>query len=193
MRRNREEVVEHLIDVVVGVMDGSIETPREVARHYIGLFPEYLWENPDILRELPHLPRAIKDWSRRALLPVIDNDDTIDSVVQKNCHNHVVVGLHGYMELGTHFGPLYERILDRYGVGFCPLEYPSLRPIKKCAAYIGREINKLLDRTDVDITIVGHSLGCLVALGAYYSDRIKDRNRVNALVLLGGPHSGTYQ
>ncbi|MGI9658934.1 MAG: FHA domain-containing protein [Gaiellaceae bacterium] len=41
------------------------------------------------------------------------------------------------------------------------------------------------------ITIVAHSLGCLVS--RYYVERLGGRERVDRLILLGGPHYGTPQ
>ena len=43
-------------------------------------------------------------------------------------------------------------------------------------------------KVDAPITIIAHSLGCL--LSRYYVERLGGKNRVGRLVLMGGPHSG---
>ncbi|MEW6232666.1 MAG: FHA domain-containing protein, partial [Chloroflexota bacterium] len=53
-----------------------------------------------------------------------------------------------------------------------------------------RRLAEAIDRWSVTppITIVAHSLGCLVS--RYYVERLGGKNKVERLILLGGPHSG---
>ena len=56
-----------------------------------------------------------------------------------------------------------------------------------------RQLAAVLDAWDVaePVTIIAHSLGCLVS--RYYVERLGGGKRVGRLVLMGGPHSGTPQ
>jgi pimeloyl-ACP methyl ester carboxylesterase len=53
-----------------------------------------------------------------------------------------------------------------------------------------RKLAAIVDdwKVDAPITIIAHSLGCL--LSRYYVERLGGKNKVGRLVLMGGPHSG---
>ena len=54
-----------------------------------------------------------------------------------------------------------------------------------------RELAAAIEEWDVavPITIVAHSMGCLIA--RYYIERLGGRKKVERVILLGGPHAGT--
>ena len=53
------------------------------------------------------------------------------------------------------------------------------------------ELGAAIERWDVSapLTIIAHSMGCLIA--RYYIERLGGKRRVERVVLLGGPHAGT--
>lgn len=155
-------------------------------------------ENPRYVYELYPLLSAIPDWSFRALTEKFQNKETIDDFVQR-CHRtdtgQVIIGLHGYFALGTHFERVHKHIFEEdYHLLFFAPEYPTFRDIRFNGRYIGTIVKHILQETDATVTFLGHSLGCLVALETYYH-RFSDaqRDRVSSLFLLGGPHNGVAQ
>lgn len=76
-----------------------------------------------------------------------------------------------------------------YEVGRDLLEfsYDFRQDNRRSAAALGAEIEHW-DQS-APITIVAHSMGCLIA--RYYIERLGGKRRVERVVLLGGPHAGT--
>jgi pSer/pThr/pTyr-binding forkhead associated (FHA) protein len=58
---------------------------------------------------------------------------------------------------------------------------------RRSAAQLGAAIERW--NVSAPITIIAHSMGCLVA--RYYIERLGGKRRVERVVLLGGPHAGT--
>ena len=103
--------------------------------------------------------------------------------------NQVVVApgllkLEGYSTLTD-----YLRQSLGYEVGRDLLEfaYDFRQDNRRSAAQLGAAI----DQWDVSapITIIAHSMGCLIA--RYYIERLGGKRKVERVVLLGGPHAGT--
>ncbi len=154
-------------------------------------------DNPAYLLEILPLLRATQDWSFRAVTADFKNKETIDDFVvrcQYTNASHVVVALHGYFALGSHFVPVYQSAFEEENFLFLAPEYPTFRDIQLSGRYTSTIIKHVLRETDVTISFLAHSLGCLVTLEAYYR-RLSDaeRARVSSLFLLCGPHQGTEQ
>ncbi|MBI4287904.1 MAG: FHA domain-containing protein [Chloroflexi bacterium] len=89
----------------------------------------------------------------------------------------------------------YSRLLQfleknlGYRKGIDLLEFPyDWRQDNRLSA---RQLADTIDRWKVDgpITIVAHSMGCLVS--RYYVDRLGGSKKVERMILIGGPHYGT--
>ena len=125
-------------------------------------------ENPRYVYEAHPLLTAIPDWSFRAVTEKFRNKETIDDFV-KRCKRkeaaQVIVGLHGYFALGTHFERVHKRIFEEeYHLPFFAPEYPTFRDVRFSGRYTGTLVKSILRNTDATVTFLAHSLGCLVAL-----------------------------
>jgi pSer/pThr/pTyr-binding forkhead associated (FHA) protein len=76
-----------------------------------------------------------------------------------------------------------------YEVGRDLLEfaYDFRQDNRRSASQLGAAIERW--NPSAPITIIAHSMGCLVA--RYYIERLGGKRRIERVVLLGGPHSGT--
>ena len=76
-----------------------------------------------------------------------------------------------------------------YEVGRDLLEfaYDFRQDNRRSAAQLGAAIEQW--NVSAPITIIAHSMGCLIA--RFYIERLGGKRRVERVVLLGGPHSGT--
>jgi pimeloyl-ACP methyl ester carboxylesterase len=76
-----------------------------------------------------------------------------------------------------------------YEVGRDLLEfaYDFRQDNRRSAAQLGAVIDQW--NVSAPITIIAHSMGCLIA--RYYVERLGGKRRIERVVLLGGPHSGT--
>jgi pSer/pThr/pTyr-binding forkhead associated (FHA) protein len=95
-----------------------------------------------------------------------------------------LVKVQAYRRMGDYLvdGLGYERDRDLLEFG-----YDWRRDVRDSARCLGEAIEGW--RVTAPVTIVAHSLGCLVS--RYYVERLGGKARVERLVLMGGPHLGT--
>jgi pSer/pThr/pTyr-binding forkhead associated (FHA) protein len=95
-----------------------------------------------------------------------------------------LVKVQAYRRMGDYLvdGLGYEREKDLLEFG-----YDWRRDVRDSARRLGEAIDGW--HVTGPVTIVAHSLGCLV--GRYYVERLGGKARVERLVLMGGPHLGT--
>lgn len=99
--------------------------------------------------------------------------------------------IHGIMDNRSVF-TVFRRALHRRGFGVVhAVNYGLFTGDLRAAAHELREhVEKLCEATGADkVHIVGHSLGGVIA--RYYVQRVGGSARVDTLVTLGSPHSGT--
>jgi pSer/pThr/pTyr-binding forkhead associated (FHA) protein len=103
--------------------------------------------------------------------------------------NQVVV-VPGLLKLAQ-YGALTEYLRESLGyeVGRDLLEfgYDFRQDNRRSAAALGAAIEEW--NVSEPITVIAHSMGCLIA--RYYIERLGGKRRVERVVLLGGPHAGT--
>jgi pSer/pThr/pTyr-binding forkhead associated (FHA) protein len=90
----------------------------------------------------------------------------------------------GYSRLGDYLeeGLGYER-----GKDLLEFAYDFRQDARWCAQRLAEAIDGW--RVKGPITIIGHSLGCLVS--RYYVERLGGNKKVERLILMGGPHNGS--
>ncbi len=172
---------------------------RGVVRHFTpSVVASAIHDNPAFVHELAPLVHAARGWGIRALTGQFHNDESIGDFildVRAQKADHVILALHGYFGVGSHFGEVYGPILERnYELPFYAAEYRTFRPIEAAGRYTWSLVKKILEHTDARVTLLAHSLGGLVALDVYYRRlSLKQQQRIHSLILLSGPHQGTDQ
>ena len=103
-----------------------------------------------------------------------------------------VLLLHGYLATRGSLHLLERRLTERGHLVFTYRIGPiNIGGIRQSAGLIARKVEALVTQTPVKkVNIVGHSMGGLV--GLYFVKCLGGRDRVNKLVLLGSPLSGTW-
>ena len=102
-----------------------------------------------------------------------------------------VVLVHGIVDNRSAFRVI-RRALHRRGYGrVTTVNYsPLTTDVAAAAERLGRHLERICDQTGYDrVNVIGHSLGGIIA--RYYVQRRGGDRRVNTLVTLGSPHSGT--
>lgn len=102
----------------------------------------------------------------------------------------VVVYVHGFMAAGPVFEPMRRHVAeatDLPGLVYTYLPVASFeRAARGLAAFVDRYASK-----DAQVSLVGHSLGGLVA--RWYVQELGGERRVDRLVTLATPHGGTHR
>ena len=145
-----------------------------------GLFGSELWLGRDRVWPNPKAwfmrPETFEYPSRIPLEPraIVNEVVIVPNLIKQDQYNRV--GDYFVEELG------YER-----GKDFFEFPYDWRQDVRLSALQLGQMIDSL--PTARPVMLIGHSLGTLV--GRYYVERLGGRRRVERLVLMGGPHSGT--
>ncbi len=155
-------------------------------------FARALCQNPHYLYELPWMLRSVTNWSAHVLTDDFHNNHNLQTFIGEHQGlEKIVFGIHGYFSGRGHFHH-YAEIFSHYGIGFFAPQYGTFRDIRTNARYLGTHVKSILRGTSATIVLLGHSLGCLVALELYYNRLNQDeKNRISHLFLLAGPHHGT--
>ena len=127
-----------------------------------------LFKNPEILRypsEIPLEPRGI-----------LEEVVIVPNLIKQDQYNRL--GDYLVEDLG------YER-----GVDFFEFAYDWRQDVRTSA----RQLGQLFDTLPAGrpVTLVGHSLGTMVS--RYYVERLGGKERIERLVLMGGPHLGVVK
>lgn len=102
-------------------------------------------------------------------------------------HPHYVVYVHGYLAAGPVFEPLADHVAATLGAQPIDLTYLPLHSFFAVSQSVGSVIDAL--PADARVSLVGHSLGGLVA--RWYVEELGGASRVDRLVTLATPHGGT--
>lgn len=132
------------------------------------IFPNIkaLFTNPEVLQyPLPLEPRKILE----------------EVVIVPN-----VIKLDQYNRLGDY---LVEDLQYKRGVDFFEFPYDWRQDVRTSARQLGTLVESL-PRTQ-PLVIIAHSLGTMVS--RYYIERLGGKNRVERIILMGGPHRGAVQ
>lgn len=134
---------------------------------------ERVWPNTHLLLSDPDLFR-LPEREPLSPGPVIGEIVVVPNLVK----------VQAYRRLGDYLvdGLGYERDRDLLEFG-----YDWRQDVRDSARRLGEAIEGW--HVTGPVTIVAHSLGCLV--GRYYVERLGGKARVERLVLMGGPHLGT--
>jgi pimeloyl-ACP methyl ester carboxylesterase len=97
-----------------------------------------------------------------------------------------LVKLDQYNRLGDY---LVEELGYQRGVDFYEFPYDWRQDLRLSARQLGALVESL--PADQPLVIIGHSLGTLVT--RYYVERLGGKNRVERVILMGGPHRGAVQ
>lgn len=102
-----------------------------------------------------------------------------------------VVLVHGLVDNRSVFSVMQRSLRKRGFAHVCTWNYsPLLTDIARGAADLGAQIERICEQTGHDrVHVVGHSLGGLIA--RYYVQRQDGDRRVDSLVTLGTPHTGS--
>jgi pSer/pThr/pTyr-binding forkhead associated (FHA) protein len=134
---------------------------------------ERIWPNLKVLFKQPELFQypGIPEIEARGILQEV--------VVVPN-----LIKLEQYSRLGDY---LVENLGYTRGVDFFEFAYDWRQDVRKTA----RQLSQYVDALPVKppVRIIAHSLGTLVS--RYYIERCGGRDRVDRLILMGGPHLGT--
>lgn len=90
-------------------------------------------------------------------------------------------------QYGVLTGYLREGLGYQSGVDLLEFAYDFRQDNRHSAEHLAQAIQAW--NVTAPITIIAHSMGCLIA--RYYVEHMGGRHRVERLLLLGGPHSGT--
>jgi pSer/pThr/pTyr-binding forkhead associated (FHA) protein len=129
---------------------------------------KFLFKNPEIFRfpsQVPLEPRAI-----------VDEVVIVPNLIKQDQYNRL--GDYMVEDLG------YQRNVD-----FFEFPYDWRQDVRKSARQLGELINTLPHEQPV--TLIGHSLGTMVS--RYYIERLGGKERVDRVILMGGPHQGTIK
>lgn len=96
--------------------------------------------------------------------------------------------VHGFMAAGPVFDPLRNHVESVHSVRTIDFSYGPMSRFETVAEKLARVIDDAV-RPNETITIVGHSLGGLLA--RWYMQELGGASRVNKLVTLATPHAGT--
>jgi pSer/pThr/pTyr-binding forkhead associated (FHA) protein len=97
-----------------------------------------------------------------------------------------LVKLDQYNRLGDY---LVEELGYTRGADFFEFPYDWRQDLRLSAKQLGALVESL--PRDRPLVIIGHSLGTLVS--RYYIERLGGKNRVERVILMGGPHRGAVQ
>jgi len=154
--------------------------PRRPVVFVPGLMGSELWRGSERVWPDPHLlhtdPRVFRLPERESL--------RAGAVVGEVVIVPNLVKVQAYRRMGDYLvdGLGYERGRDLLEFG-----YDWRQDVRDSAGRLARAIDDW--RADGPVTIVAHSLGCLVS--RWYVERLGGRSKVDRLVLMGGPHRGT--
>ncbi len=113
----------------------------------------------------------------------------VRSEVDAGQGTHAVVFVHGFLAAGAVFEPMMTRVNRETGWSCVSFTYSPLASFYSVA----HELRAFIDRrlpSRARVSLVGHSLGGLLA--RWYVQRLGGAARVDRLVTLATPHSGTY-
>lgn len=99
-----------------------------------------------------------------------------------------VVFVHGFLAAGAVFGPMRDRVSADLGLPTLDFTYGPFGGFVGIAEALAEHIDRHVDRS-VTLSIVGHSLGGLVA--RWYLQELGPAHAVDRLVTLATPHGGT--
>jgi pimeloyl-ACP methyl ester carboxylesterase len=102
--------------------------------------------------------------------------------------DRVVLFVHGFMAAGPVFDPMRARVTEATGLATLDFSYGFLEDFHAIAARLARFVDARVP-AGVPVSIVGHSLGGLVA--RWYAQELGGQVRVDRLVTLATPHAGT--
>jgi triacylglycerol lipase len=100
----------------------------------------------------------------------------------------VVIFVHGFMALGPVFGPMREAVVAATGLPTFDFSYGPLDSFEEVAARLAETIEHSVAK-DTKVSLVGHSLGGLVA--RWYVCELGGAGRVDRIVTIATPHAGT--
>lgn len=100
----------------------------------------------------------------------------------------LVVFVHGFMARGPVWGPMREAVVAAHDVETIDLSYGPLETFEAVCDRVRRVVDRL--HGERPVTLVGHSLGGLVARRIVQTDDAVGA-RVDRLVTLASPHEGT--
>jgi pimeloyl-ACP methyl ester carboxylesterase len=103
-----------------------------------------------------------------------------------------IVLLHGIGGNRSAFA-VVQRTLRRRGYGrITTVNYsPMTSDVREAARNLGRHIERVCAQTGYEqVSVIGHSMGGVIA--RYYVQRLGGDARVNTVITLGAPHSGTH-
>ncbi|MCU0505576.1 MAG: FHA domain-containing protein [Chloroflexi bacterium] len=159
---------------------GPAGRPRRPVVFVPGLMGSELWRGSERIWPNTHVlladPEILRVPGRETLRP--------GAVVGEVVVVPNLVKVQAYRRMGDYLvdGLGYERGRDLLEFG-----YDWRQDVRDSARLLARAIDGW--RADGPVTIVAHSLGCLVS--RWYVERLGGRSRVDRLVLMGGPHRGT--
>lgn len=154
--------------------------PRRPVVFVPGLMGSELWRGSERLWPSTHVLLAEPD----ALRIPGSEDVRPGAVVGEVVVVPNLVKIQAYRRMGDYLvdGLGYQRGRDLLEFG-----YDWRQDVRDSARRLAQAIDDW--RVDGPVTIVAHSLGCLVS--RWYVERLGGRSRVDRLVLMGGPHRGT--
>ena len=132
-----------------------------------------IWPNPKLIFNQPDLYKYPGDPG------IVARGILQEVVIVPN-----LVKLEQYSRLGDY---LVQDLGYERGKDFFEFAYDWRQDIRQSARQLGQFIEKLNARAP--IKLIGHSLGTLVS--RYYVERLGGKDRVERLILMGGPHLGT--
>jgi pSer/pThr/pTyr-binding forkhead associated (FHA) protein len=138
---------------------------------------ERIWPNLRTMFAHPNVG-ALPDTIPVRAGPLVDNIVIVPNLVK----------LDQYKRLG---GYLVEELGYRRDVDLLEFAYDWRLDCRQTAAALGAAIDSWRERERLarrPLTIIAHSLGCLLA--RYYVERLGGKDAVDRLVLIGGPHAG---
>jgi pSer/pThr/pTyr-binding forkhead associated (FHA) protein len=133
---------------------------------------ERIWPNVKILFKNPEI-FAYSEKSPLEARGILDEVVVVPNLIKLDQYNRL--GDYLVEDLG------YER-----GKDFFEFAYDWRQDVRRSAAQLGRLIDAL--PLTQPVIIIAHSLGTLVS--RYYIERLGGRNRVERVILMGGPHKG---
>jgi pimeloyl-ACP methyl ester carboxylesterase len=134
---------------------------------------ERIWPNLKVLFKEP-------DFFKYPGLPGIEARGILQEVVVVPN----LIKLEQYSRLGDY---LVENLGYTRGADFFEFAYDWRQDVRKTARQLAQFVDVL--PVKVPVKIIAHSLGTLVS--RYYIERCGGRNKVDRLILMGGPHLGT--
>jgi pSer/pThr/pTyr-binding forkhead associated (FHA) protein len=159
---------------------GNLDAPSDAARRPVVIIPGFagsmLWRGSERIWPTFHV-RSLAE-SLRIDRP-LEARGLVDEVV-------VVPGVIHLDQYGLLSGYLTETLGYEEGRDLLEFAYDFRQDNRESARRLGAAI----EAWDVDrpITIIAHSMACLIA--RYYVERLGGHRRVERVILLGGPHAG---